>query len=186
MEEIWKDIPGFPGYQASTLGRIRTHNKITYTKKHGARHWADRIMKAKVSHNPRQKQGFGYKLTLWKDGKPIDVLVHRLVATTFLEDLLNTKMTVNHKDGNRFNNNIENLEWLTREDNIRYGFEHTEYDKCKKKVKLIASSGEEHVFKSYSEASIFLNMNKGYVSEHIKRGTLFIHSEKGDYQILPF
>ena len=35
MKEIWKDIPNYKGYQASSLGRIRTYNKITYTKLHG-------------------------------------------------------------------------------------------------------------------------------------------------------
>lgn len=39
--EIWKDIPGYNGYQASNLGRIRSHNKITYTERHGYRHWKD-------------------------------------------------------------------------------------------------------------------------------------------------
>lgn len=64
---------------------------------------------------------------MWKDGKPKDFLVARLIATTFLEDLLETKMTVNHKDGNRLNNNVENLEWLSLADNIKYGFQYNQY-----------------------------------------------------------
>ena len=55
-------------------------------------------------------QGTGYRVDLWKDGKPKTFLVCRLVATTFLEDLIDTNMTVNHKDGNRFNNCIDNME----------------------------------------------------------------------------
>ena len=47
--EIWKDIPRYPGYQAPNLGRIRTHNKTTYTERHGERHWKDRILKFKPS-----------------------------------------------------------------------------------------------------------------------------------------
>ena len=41
MEEIWKDIKNYKGYQVSNLGRVRTHNKTTYTKIHGERHWKD-------------------------------------------------------------------------------------------------------------------------------------------------
>ena len=73
----------------------------------------------------------GYRVTLWKAGKPKTLLVSRLVATTFLEDLINTDMTVNHKNGDRLDNRIENLEWLTRADNIRYGFEHNQYQQKK-------------------------------------------------------
>lgn len=92
-KEIWKDIPKYEGYQASNLGRIRTHNKITYTKKHGVRHWKDRILKYKsVNSNT------GYRVDLWINGEPKTFLVARLVATTFLEDLIETSMTVNHKN----------------------------------------------------------------------------------------
>lgn len=132
MEEIWKDIPRYNGYQASNLGKIRTHNKVTYTKKHGERHWKERILKFKPSNPTKKtKQGTGYRVTLWKNGKPKDFLVARLIATTFLEDLIETKMTVNHKNGDRLDNRVENLEWMTRADNIRYGFEYNQYPQRK-------------------------------------------------------
>ena len=84
MEEIWKDIKGYSGYQVSNLGRVRTHNKTTYTEKHGERHWKNRILKFKPDYNSRykEKQGTGYRVTLWKNGKGKDYLVARLVATT--------------------------------------------------------------------------------------------------------
>lgn len=137
MEEIWKDIPNYKGYQASNLGRIRTHNKITYTKKHGYRHWKDRILcfKPSTTWNQKSKQGMGYRVDLWKNGKPKTLLVARLIATTFIEDLIDTKMTVNHKNGNRLDNRVENLEWLSRADNIRYGFQNGQYPFAKKDKK---------------------------------------------------
>lgn|SRR5574344_520868 len=136
MEEIWKDIPNYDGYQASNLGRIRTYNKITYTSRHGERHWNNRIMKFKPNEISKKiKKGSGYRITLWNKGKSKDLLVARIIATTFLENLINTKMTVNHKDGNRLNNNIENLEWLTREDNIKYGFQNGQYPSANKNKK---------------------------------------------------
>ena len=55
---------------------------------------------------------------------------------TFLENLIDTDMTVNHKDGDRRNNMIDNLEWLSRKDNIRYGFNNGQYDSFCKKVIL--------------------------------------------------
>lgn len=139
MEEIWKDIKGYSGYQVSNLGRVRTHNKITYTKIHGERHWKDRILKFKppTTKNQRSKQGMGYRVDLWKNGKPKSLLVARLVLSTFTETDINTKLTVNHKDGNRLNNNINNLEWLTRKDNILYGYQNGQYPFAKKDKKYI-------------------------------------------------
>lgn len=68
---------------------------------------------------------------MWKNGKHKTMLLHRLIATTFLENFINTSMTVNHKNGNRLDNRIENLEWLSRADNIRYGFENGQYPQAK-------------------------------------------------------
>lgn len=46
MKEIWMDIPNYKGYQVSNFGKVRTYNKITYSKKHGERHWKNRIYDA--------------------------------------------------------------------------------------------------------------------------------------------
>ena len=78
MEELWKDIPHYKGYQVSNLGNVRTYNKITYTKKHGLRHWKNRILKYKG-----ETYETGYRVDLWKNGKPHSYLVARLVAFTF-------------------------------------------------------------------------------------------------------
>ena len=88
MKEIWKDIPNYKGYQASNLGRIRTYNKITYTKLHGERHWKNRILKFKpTAKNNRIKQGGGYRVSLWKNGKCKDFLVARIIAVGSLAGL---------------------------------------------------------------------------------------------------
>ena len=167
MEEIWKDIPNYNGYQVSNLGRVRTHNKITFTKKHGLRHWKDRILSFKpfTNSNQKSKQGMGYRVDLWKDGKPKTLLVARLVATTFLENLIDTNMTVNHKDGNRLNNCVNNLEWMTLADNIRYGFENNQYPQ---KSLVLYNSKERIDFNSQTKASLFLGRNKGYICSCVK------------------
>ena len=134
MKEIWKDIPNYDGYQVSNLGRVRTYNKTTYTEKHGVRRWKNRILKFKPSApSTRSKQGTGYRVSLWKNGKCRDYLVARLVLSTFTNTDINTKLTVNHKDGDRLNNNLTNLEWLTRADNIKYGWQHNQYPYAKKR-----------------------------------------------------
>ena len=88
--------------------------------------------KPPTTNNQRSEQGMGYRVDLWKNGKPKSLLVARLVATTFLEDLIDTNLTVNHKNGNRLDNRVENLEWLSRGDNIRYGYQNGQYPYAKK------------------------------------------------------
>lgn len=182
-EEIWKDIPRYPGYQASNLGRIRTFNKITFTKWHGERHWENRILKFKPSlkNNHKQKQGSGYRVTLWKDGKSKDFLVARLIATTFLEDLIETEMTVNHKNGNRHDNRIDNLEWLSLSDNIKYGFENGQYKQHKT---ILYNEKEKKEFRSQSLASSFLGRKNGYIRNCLKSNRKIISSNGVEYKAI--
>lgn len=166
--EIWKDIKGYEGYQVSNIGRVRTHNKVTYDNLHGKRKWKDRILKFKKENysSLHHKQGMGYRVDLWKDGKPHTKLVHRLVADTFLGNYIDTKMTVNHKDGNRYNNNVDNLEWLSLSDNINYGFDKGQY-KTNKPIK-IKCNDEILSFRSMKQASEYLSKNSGYIWNLIK------------------
>lgn len=185
MEEIWKDIPNYPGYQASTLGNIRTHNKTTYTTKHGVRHWKDRILKFKPNKiSPKTKKGTGYRVSLWKNGKVKDFLVARIIATTFLEDLIDTKMTVNHKDGNRLNNCISNLEWVSIGDNVRHAFENN-LNTCQTEVCIInTQTGSKATFRSMAQAGMFFNSSDGYISGILKKGKNKFHKLGIEYEII--
>ena len=184
MEEIWKDIPRYSGYQASNLGRIRTHNKKTFTKKHGERKWEDRILKFKKSiPTSTSKQGIGFRVTLWKDGKPKDFLVARLIATTFLEDLIETKMTINHKNGDRTDNRIENLEWCSQADNVRKGFENNFFPQTNVILKNVIS-GEIYSFNSLTKASTFLERNKFYIRNCLNKGKKIRSKDKKEYEVL--
>ncbi len=174
--EIWKDIPQYEGlYQASSLGRIRTcEGKVTSNARYRNRIWASRIMKGR-GNSIRT----GKRVSLWKDGKAKDYLVARLVALTFLgvppEDY-----TVNHKDGNRMNNAIENLEWLSREDNIRHAFATGLMDSFQKSILITDTvSGNEHHFCSLAECSRFLERNPGYISGSLKKGRTVVSNSKG-------
>ena len=162
-QEIWKPIPHYEGiYEASNKGQIRTCNgKTTTTKMHGVRHWKQRILKQKVDKYKN------HRVTLWKDGKDKDFLVHRLIAMSFLGE---SDLTVNHIDGNRHNNNIENLEWCSVAENIQKGFE-TGLFSCQKKVVIInKETSDKKTYRNLTIASKDMGYNHGYISNCMKKG----------------
>lgn len=161
--EVWRDIPQYEGiYQASSHGNIRTcEGKTTSNKRYETRHWKSRILKGK-GDNPKT----GKRVSLWKDGKRSDWLVARLVATTFLGEPP-VGFTVNHIDGNRMNNNIDNLEWLSRGDNIRHGFATGLYHS--QKAVLLVKDGQQFEFRSMAQCDRFLRMRSGYTSAKLKK-----------------
>lgn len=121
--EIWKDIEGYEGiYQVSNLGRVKSLNRsktfISKTKE-GKEYTLTKKYKEKIM---KQKTNiFGYNcIQLCKDGKYKKYMVHRLVASVFLPNPYNLPQ-VNHKDENKQNNCVENLEWCTSQYNITYG-----------------------------------------------------------------
>lgn len=113
--EIWQQIKGFENlYKISTYGRIKSlgNGKSTNSKTK-----FERILKSNYSST-------GYeKIKLFKDGKRYYFSVHRLVAQTFIANDKNKK-EVNHKDGNKANNNISNLEWVTSSENQLHAFKN--------------------------------------------------------------
>ena len=155
--EIWKDIPNYEGlYQASTLGRIKgVDRRITVNAQYNKRVWKERILKG------RGKSNSGYRVNLWKNGECKEYLVARLIAETFLGSPKKGD-TVNHKDGDRFNNQLSNLEWLSRGDNIRYGFEHGQYST--QIAITIKQDSRVQTFRSLAECDRFLGKSVGYTS----------------------
>lgn len=103
-QEIWKDISGFEGlYQISSHGRLKSFHR----EKCGT------ILKNNNS------KGDYIRRVLKKDKVGIHVSIHRIVAQEFIPNPLN-KSQVNHKDCDRQNNHVENLEWVTGSENIRH------------------------------------------------------------------
>ena len=110
MKECWKDIKGYEGiYQVSNTGKIKSL-KRTYK---------NRICKEKIKTPVITPKGY-YRVGLCKEGKTKFYYIHRLVAQTFLPNENNLPQ-VNHKDENKLNNCINNLEWCDNEYNINYG-----------------------------------------------------------------
>lgn len=158
----WKDIKGFPGYQVSDTGLVRTHNKISHTERHGNRHWQDRILKPKKSYHSKRNQE---RVDLWKDGKPYGFIVARLVAFTFLdENVFDRGLTVNHIDGNWHNNDISNLELISLRANIQHAHANGLYDSRYVPVKITNKlTGEIRTCKSQTEAGELMGKSKGYL-----------------------
>lgn len=175
--EIWKDIPGYESiYEASSLGRIRSAaGKTTSNSIYPVRVWKQRILKQKIRTNGKRRDA---RVCLWKDGKEKTFLVARLVASTFLGPP--NGLTVNHKDGNSLNNCIENLEWLTIEDNAKHAFDTGLCDSfCVKTFLKNVKSGDTKCFRSISEASRWLGRNAGYIY-NCKKRNLKIRSSSGE------
>ena len=174
-KEIWKDIPDYEGiYEASSYGRIRTkEGKTTFTSKHGVRHWKSRIMKGR-GDNPKT----GSRVGLWKNGVCKEWLVARLVAITFLGKPTDEANTVNHINGNRLDNRIENLEWLSLEDNVRHAFDTglIHYPQIR-----LYNSNCDMKFRSMATASNFIGRNKGYISLCLKRKTKIISKDGQEF-----
>ena len=113
MEEIWKDIKGYEGlYQISNLGRVKSLPKVKRTPT------TEYITKARFLPWKICKGGY-YRVSLSKKSKSKYFSIHRLVANAFLGE--NGDLTVNHKDENKANNSVENLEYMSLKDNIKYG-----------------------------------------------------------------
>jgi hypothetical protein len=101
MVEQWKMIILFPEYMISNYGRVYSH------KTH-------KILSQKLSKA-------GYKEVSLYNGKRVSLLVHRLVGDAFLENTENL-FCINHKDGCKTNNYVENLEWCTTSDNVLHSY----------------------------------------------------------------
>lgn len=104
MKELWKSIEGYEGlYEISNLGNVRSIRR-------------NKVMKP-GSHR------FGYRyVILCKEGSNKSVLVHRLVANAFISRIPG-KEDVNHIDGDKSNNCVENLEWVSKSENMQHAYQ---------------------------------------------------------------
>lgn len=163
MKEIWKEIEGFEGlYEISTQGRVR--NIITGLIKKGS------------------DNGHGYLCYgLYKNGKRKSKYGHRLVAQAFIPNPEKLK-EINHIDENRKNNNLDNLEWISRKGNCNYGSRNLKVSKAlkgrkqsleviKKKIKnqnrpiyAIYPDGTDEYYESTKICSEVLNLSRSGIN----------------------
>ncbi len=175
MKEIWKDIEGYEGlYEISNLGNVKSLARTWNFRDYG--NGKKQVIKSKEKILKTSISNSGYVLVgLSKNNKNSLKAVHRLVAKAFITNPTN-KPQVNHIDGNKLNNRVDNLEWCTNRENQiyawrnglqnaywkgKFGKDHIQskkvkqYDKNRKLIK---------VWDSVSEASIALNIGKTSIS----------------------
>lgn len=120
--EIWKDVVGYEGfYKVSNEGRVRSVSRIVKVKRGDVVY--DLPIIGKIIEPQERRHGY-FAVCLYgkggKNGRFSQKSVHRLVAESFLENPEDFP-EVNHKDENKQNNRVENLEWITHKDNSLYG-----------------------------------------------------------------
>lgn len=167
MKELWKNIQGYEGlYQISNFGRVKSFRKST---KYSCQ--SEFILKPSVANT-------GYaQVCLYANGTRKKFLVHRLVAGAFIPNPDNLPQ-INHKDENRLNNHISNLEWCTPEYNNAYG---------SAKIRAIDTRSKPIEQLTYDGKVIAVYRSSRIASEitGIKKGTLIMainkHSQCNGY-----
>lgn len=118
IEEVWKPVKGYEGiYEVSNIGRVKSCERIV-TRSNGRKiNFPEKIMKPSINHK-------GYEvIDLRKNGKRECGFVHRLVGKAFIENP-NNKKQINHKNGVKRDNNVDNLEWVTNKENVIHAYKN--------------------------------------------------------------
>ena len=136
--EVWKSIPSFEGYlEASSFGRIRTVDRWVNSK-YGPN---TVFVTGKIRSIHTNKSGYILLSSVKRNGVIYtNQYVHRLVAEAFLGKTQG--LEVNHKDGNKSNNNVNNLEWVTASENQKHRFRINNTSKGSKNAAAVV---DEHL-----------------------------------------
>lgn len=157
--EVWKPVHGYEtSYEVSTHGRVRSIDKLVNT---GIRHSDKRLRKGRVL-KPNLKRAGYLTVDLSDQGKTKTILVHRIVATAFLDS--KEKQQVNHRNGNKTDNRLANLEWTSAAENVQHRFTHLGH-KGKRKPILCQETNQVH--ESSKFAAEWLNKTKYQYSKQV-------------------
>lgn len=168
VQEIFVPIKGYEGlYEVSNHGNVKTLAKVMdMPLGHGVKVFPEKIM-SKV----KTKTGYE-RVKLSNNGSKKLVSVHRLVAMAFLPNPEN-KATVNHKDGNKSNNHVDNLEWATTQENEKHAVDNGL--KCSggkhKFAKKVIHITTGIIYQSASEAAKHFNLNYFRLSDSLRGRT---------------
>lgn len=174
--ELWKDIEGYEGlYQVSNLGNVKSLEK-KIVRSSGRNY----IAKEKILKKDKCR---GYlRVSLIKNKKQIHKLVHRLVAEAFIPNPKNYN-EINHKDENKLNNCVDNLEWCTRKYNSNYGTRCLRISKNrrnKKKINQYDLNG--NFIKTWNSAVDIRNYYNAYNTGHITKCCQGIYKQMYGYR----
>lgn len=111
--EVWKDVVGYEGlYKVSNKGRVKSVKRTTPQQK---------SLDEKILSAHLDKDGYP-QIALCKEGKIVTRKIHRVELIAFVPNVFN-KPCINHKDGVKWNNELENLEWCTISENTKHSYE---------------------------------------------------------------
>lgn len=161
--EIWKDVVGFEGYyQVSNTGHIKSLDRKNCRNKTNSTIRKGRILKPALN-----KKGY-LTVVLTVNAVNHTKILHRLIAAAFIENP-DGKATVNHKNGIKTDNNIDNLEWATNRENYDHAVMNGLHDNRFKRLQdnrrkvVITKEGIKEEFESIKEASFFIGTSGGAI-----------------------
>lgn len=118
--EVWKDIPKYNNYMVSNIGRVKSKDRFVVFTRSGIS--GKQYHKSKILSSSTVKHGYNV-VRLSQDGNMNSFSVHRLVANAFIPNK-DKKLEVNHKNGIKDDNRVENLEWNTKSENTLHAYKN--------------------------------------------------------------
>lgn len=171
MEEVWKNISYWYGHQISNKGNVRSVDREVNHNCGGIA-----IKKGKLLKPSLNRRGY-YEIVTLINGIKIHKTIHRLVAEAFIPNPNNYEY-VNHKDENKLNNNVSNLEWCTHKYNCNYGtsVQRSSINRTNKVVRI--TKDKTFIYKSSKiaaaiigicVASLRYRVNKGFLKDTVTK-----------------
>ena len=161
--EIWKDIPEYKGlYQASNLGNIRSLDREIKQLGNGGKTYFTYIKSGRILAQGVQNGGYPV-VSICVNAKRKICTVHRLVASAFIDNPNNYR-DVNHKDGDKRNNCIENLEWVDHSENIKHSYRELKQRRHYKPIRCIDT---DTIYTSCKEASLITGINESSINHAV-------------------
>jgi hypothetical protein len=168
--EIWKDIVGYEGfYQVSNLGRVKSLDRVVQSKE-------GKLINRKGRNIVEIVDANGYsRISLCKNGFEKAFKIHRLVANAFL----NGEGQVNHKDGNKQNNHVSNLEFCTALHNLQHAINYGLRPKTYKRLIVCDQTGDIYPNKSVLARAV--GVSTTMVSTHMNGKTKILKNKTYSY-----
>lgn len=151
---MWKQIKDYPRYEVNEDGDVRI------------------ITTHKLLSKYKNSNGYYRVMLLSSNKKKYNVFIHRIVAETFIPNPLNYKY-VNHKDENKANNSVNNLEWCTSSYNRRYGTLSSRLSSMFSIPIVSKDENETRLYRSFKDAAVFNNVSPGNISRIFRKSNRF-------------
>lgn len=168
INEIFIPVRNYgDSYLISNYGRIKSLNRKVSLGK------GSKIVKELILNPIKKKRGY-LTVGFWKDSERVNKSIHRLVAEHFIPNPEN-KPQVNHIDGNKENNTVENLEWCTAKENITHSIIVLNRKKgnCKPIMQLDVENNILNVFDSFAQAGRFLKTDRCKIANALNTNSLW-------------